>query len=302
MGNIICIKARSHSDFELYLIGEKYDIPYDFLIDYKKNRSVYKFWTEVGSGRIMAIEERPEEKKKVFVPVAPMSASDENRIKSITPIIAGEAISKYRGDIEEKEQEFKDMVAKKEDHKKKMLNRKYDPSNIVCINARCTAEQLFAICMASDIDFVEPAGFIISNSHISISRVWYEKKTSHLVAYEYIYGQQECFEISDECLIPKDAIYKMSRKPVPTPKLKATYESAREYLRAKKLGFDIDIPKLDAFDFDRSEKTSDEIDMDSFTIEDLKNLLEAALESEDYESAAELRDAIKEMEEKKNRR
>jgi protein-arginine kinase activator protein McsA len=36
--------------------------------------------------------------------------------------------------------------------------------------------------------------------------------------------------------------------------------------------------------------------MDSFTIEDLKNLLEAALESEDYESAAELRDAIKGME------
>jgi hypothetical protein len=302
MGNIICIKARSHSDFELYLIGEKYDIPYDFLIDYKKNRSVYKFWTEVGSGRIMAIEERPSDKEKVFVPVSPMSVSDEKRLKSITPIIAGDAISKYRGDIEEKEQEFKDMIAKKEEHKKKMLNRKYDPSNIVCINARCTPEQLFAICIANEIDFVEPAGFIISNSHMAMSRVWYEKKTSHLVAYEYICDQQECFDISDECLIPKNAIYKMSRKPVATPKLKATYDSACEYRRAKKLGFDIDIPKLDAFEFEKEEKTCDYIDIESFAIEDLENLLEAAIESEDYESAAELRDAIEEMKKKSDRK
>ncbi len=298
MGNIICIKARSHSDFELYLIGEKYDIPYDFLLDYKKNHSVYKFWTEIGSGRIMAIEERPEEKKKVFVPTMDMSKSQEAEIKSINPIPAGEAISKYRGDIEEKRKEFDEMVAAKEIHRKKMLSRKYDPSNIVCINARGTSEQIFAVCIANEIDFAEPAGFIYSNEHMEMSRVWYEKKTSQLVAYEYICDREERFEISDDCLVPREAIYKMSRKPTPVPKLKATYESAASYRRAKKMGFDIDIPKLDRF-FEREERTSEDIDVDSFCVEDLRNLLDAALESEDYESAAELRDAIKEMEKKK---
>ncbi len=299
MGRIICIKARSHSDFELYLIGEKYEMPYEFLMSYKKDRSIYKFWTEVGSGRIMALEERPSEKERIFVPIIPMSSSEESKIKSITPIIAGDEISKYRGDIEEKEREFKQMLEEKEQHRKKMLGRKYDPSGIVCINARCTLEQLFATCAATGIDFAEPAGFIESNTHMNITRVWYEKETSQLVAYEYADGIYERFEINDECLIPKDAIYKMSRKPMPTPKLKATYDSAVMYRRAKKMGFDIDIPKLERYDFERAERTSEDISVDSFTIEDLQNLLEAAIESEDYESAAELRDAIREMQERK---
>jgi hypothetical protein len=70
---IICIKARSHSDFELYLIGEKYDIPYDFLLNYKKNKRIYKFWTELVSGMLSAVEELPNEKTKNFISYAPMS-------------------------------------------------------------------------------------------------------------------------------------------------------------------------------------------------------------------------------------
>ena len=38
--------------------------------------------------------------------------------------------------------------------------------------------------------------------------------------------------------------------------------------------------------------------MDLFSIEDLNNLLQVALESEDYESAAEIRDIIKELKNK----
>jgi len=298
MGRIICIKARSHSDFELYLIGEKYEIDYEFLIRYKKDRSIYKFWTEVGSGRVMAIEERPSEKKKIFVSIIPMSSLDESRVKAITPIIAGNEISKYRGDIEEKEREFKKMVEDKELHRKKMLSRKYDPSEIVCINAKCTMEQLFAICAASEIDFAEPAGFIESNKNMKIIRVWYEKETSQLVAYEYADGIYERFEINEECLIPKDVIYKMNRKPIPTPKLKTTYDNAVLYRRAKKMGFNLDIPKLERYDFERAERTSEEISFESFAMEDLQKLLDAAIESEDYESAAELRDAIREMKNK----
>ena len=49
MKNIICIKARSHTNFELFLIGEKYDIPYNFLIKYKEDKTINKFWIEVVS-------------------------------------------------------------------------------------------------------------------------------------------------------------------------------------------------------------------------------------------------------------
>lgn len=297
MGNIICIKARSHTDFELYLIGEKYDMPYEFLIDYKKNHSVYKFWTEVGSGRIMAIEERPGG-KKAFVPVMPMAPGEEKKLKEISPIIAGSVASKYRGDIEEKEEEFRQMVAEKEARRKKMLNRKYDSNNIVCINARLTDEQIFAACLDNDIDFVEVAGFIKSNDHMTFTKVWYEKETSMMVAYEYVSGIEEAQEINEDCLIPIEAIRRRSLKPIPTPKIKSCYEAAAAYRRAKMVGFDLDIPKLERFDFDREEKQSEDIDLEAFSIEDLKSLLEAALGEEDYESAAELRDAIKEIENK----
>ena len=108
MKNIICIKAKSHTNFELYLIGEKYDIPYNFLIKYKEDITISKFWTEVGSGKIMAIEEI-NGSKKTFIPILSLSTSEKNEIKNITPIIAGKVISKWKGDIESKEKEFKEI-------------------------------------------------------------------------------------------------------------------------------------------------------------------------------------------------
>jgi hypothetical protein len=298
MKRIICIKARSHTDFELYLISEKHDIPYDFLSEYKKDISISKFWTEEGSGRIMAIEEL-NGNKKTFTPIISMSLNEQTKVKQITPIIAGSIISKYRGDIEAKEKEFKDMNEVKEKHRKEMLARRYDPSNIVCINAKSTLEQLFAICIENDIDFVEPAGFILSNNHLSFTKIWYEKGTSELAAYEFVDGIYEQFEINDKCLIPRDALRKMSRKTINTPKIKSSYKAAKAYQRVTAMGFELDIPKLSRFDFERDiEKESKDIDLDVFSIEDLQNLLDAAIENEDYESAAELRDAINEMKRK----
>lgn len=291
MGKIICIKARSHSNFELYLIGEKYDIPYDFLLHYKKDKSIYKFWTEVGSGKVLAFEERPSEKEKIFTAIIPMSESDKKRVLGIKPIISGHVISKYKGDVIEKEKEFNDLVISFEKKKKEMLSRKYDQSNIICLNTNYTFEQLFAICVKNELDFLEIAGFIENNSHINITRVWYEKVTTDLVAYEFLNKQEEYFEVNEYSLIPRDAILKMSRKPVPVPKIKITEKVIIEYNRVKDFGFDINIPKL--------EKSIDQSDVDLLSIEDLNDLLEKALETEDYESAAEIRDIIKEMKEKK---
>jgi hypothetical protein len=307
---IICIKARSHTDFELYLIGEKYDIPYDFLIDYKKDKEVYKFWTEVGSGIISAFEERPNEKDRNFVALVPLTEREKQILLGITPLRAGEIINKYKGDIEEKEQEFKYLLDSIEKKKQEMLNRKYDPSNIVCINAKSSLEQIFSVCVNYNIDFTEVMFFLENNTNVNINRVWFEKETSVLVAYNYIYTiassfmtSEDRFEINPSCLIPKPAITKMNRKPVPTPKLKVNQNSLNEYLKANDEGFFINIPKFErvlesGMDIEEEKEI---IDLDMFDVDELKDLLKTAVEDEDYESAAALRDAINEIENKKKK-
>ena len=295
MKNIICIKTKSHSDFELFLIGQKYDIPYNFLIKYKEDITITKFWTEVGSGKIMAVEEL-NGSKKTFVTILPLSTSEKYEVKSITPIIAGKVISKWKGDINSKEKEFKQMLEETERLKAEMLNRNYNPNDIVCINTKSTNEQLFAICINNDLDFVEVADFIETNYHIDLDKVWFEKKTSLLVAYETV---DKYFEFNEDALIPKSVINKMSRKYVKTPKIKFTEEIAILYHEIKSLGFQLDIPKFENYTGDsNSESNGGVIDVDSFSIEDLQNLLDIAIENEDYESAVELRDAINQI--KKN--
>lgn len=318
MKQIICIKASSHSDFELYLMSEKYDIPYDFLIDYKKDKSVYKFWTEVGSGIISAVEEI-NGKERNFSPTATMSEREKQLLISIHPLRAGEAIRKYKGDIDEKEQEFKDMVAATEKKKEQMLNRKYDPSNIVCINTKTGKDQIFSVCVNNDIDFTCVMSFLDNNPNVDINRVWFEKKTSELVAYNYIYAQSgffgeaaERFEVNSSCLIPRAAITRMSRTATKTPKIKATKKSLDAYQKANDEGCFINIPKFERLIEsgylerleDNYEETVEkieliEVDLDVFDVEELKSLLQTAVDDEDYESAAALRDAINEMENKK---
>lgn len=292
MKNIICIKARSHTNFELYLIGEKYDIPYNFLIKYKEDMTINKFWTEVGSGKIMAIEEIRGSKKK-FVPTLPLLPHEEKNIKGITPILAGKVISKFDGDIESKEKEFKEMLEETERFKSEMLTRKYDPNNIICINTKLNYEQLFSISITYNLDFVEIADFIESNSHIDIAKLWFESETTLLVAYE---TEDNYFDVNEDALIPKTAIYNMNKKPIKTPKIKITDESVEEYFRIKSYGFDLNIPKFEK----HVSHESSEVDVDKFSIEDLENLLEIAVKDEDYESAAELRDFINEF--KKNKK
>jgi excinuclease UvrABC helicase subunit UvrB len=128
---------------------------------------------------------------------------------------------------------------------------------------------------------------------MDIAKVWFEKETSLLVAYETI---DNYFDFNEDALIPRNVISKISRKPVKTPKIKANDEIADEYHRVKSLGFDLDIPKFETY----ISNVSEDVDVEKFSIDDLQNLLDIALESEDYESAAELRDAINEL--KKNKK
>lgn len=319
MKQIICIKASSHSDFELYLMSEKYDIPYEFLLDYKSDKLIYKFWTEVGSGIISALEERPDEKTRNFSPTSPMNEREKQSLLSIQPLRAGEIIRKYKYDIDEKEQEFKEMVAATEKKKEQMLSRNYDPSNIVCINTKTGRDQIFSVCVSNDINFACVIDFLDNNPNVDINRVWFEKKTSELVAYNYIYAQSgffgeaaERFEVNSSCLIPKKAINRMSMVATKTPKIKANKKTLDAYQKANEEGYFVNIPKferlIESGFIDRLEDGVEptkieavDIDLDVFDVEELKSLLQTALEDEDYESAAELRDAINEME-KKNKK
>lgn len=296
---VICIKARSHSDFELYLIGEKYDIPYEFLIEYKKDKSVYRFWTEERSGKILAIEVRGEGKSKIVEHISEMSDEDKISIMEISPIKAGEIIAKHKGDIESKESEFQSFLEEKEAYRKEMLARKYDHKNIACINSHSTLEQLFTVCENNNIEFILVVDFIKGNRHIDINKVWFEKGTSELVAYNYIFDTSEWFEVNPACLIPKAAISKMSRKPIAVPKIKTTLETVSKYVAYKAIGYDLEIPKFDRL-IERGFLTetanySEDIDMESFSVEELQNLLDKAVQDEDYESAALLRDEINKM-------
>jgi protein-arginine kinase activator protein McsA len=76
------------------------------------------------------------------------------------------------------------------------------------------------------------------------------------------------------------------------------------YQKANKEGYFINIPKFErvlesGFVEDSYEQEQTPIDLDVFDVSELKDLLQTAVEDEDYESAAALRDAINEIENKK---
>ena len=102
----------------------------------------------------------------------------------------------------------------------------------------------------------------------------------------------------------------MSRTATKTPKIKATKKSLEAYQKANDEGCFINIPKferlIESGYLERLEETIEkieliEVDLDVFDVEELKSLLQTAVDDEDYESAAALRDAINEMENKKKK-
>ena len=108
--------------------------------------------------------------------------------------------------------------------------------------------------------------------------MWFEKKTANVVYFAFMSGPEEIWQDEDPS-VPLLAKSKMSKKPVDTPKIKATPESIEKYQALKSAGIPISIPKLDRMKFREG-------------IESLKRQLEAALAREDYEEAARLRDLM----------
>jgi len=107
------------------------------------------------------------------------------------------------------------------------------------------------------------------------------------VAYSYQDFHEERFETVD-CLIPKKAIHRMSHTPVKTPKLKVNEDVIEAYQRLKEIGVNLAIEKLENVQL--KQKRRDFLDK-------LQQQLTDAIDQEDYEKAATLRDRIKSIEE-----
>lgn len=271
MKTIICVKPSSLSDFELFLLAESRGLDYKSVKKIKSEKRFFKMWIELPSGLILATQSEGEE----IEPRVSMSAYEIAALARKTPVLAGEPTRKFRGDVEAKRSEFK---AFEEEEAKKNGTAEYDHKNIVCINARHTLEQIFAASLANDVDPIEAVSFVFRNSHIDLTKVWFEKKTANVVYFAFMSGSEEIWQDEDPS-VPLLAKSKMSKKPVDTPKIKATPESAEKYQALKSAGIPISIPKLDRMKFREG-------------IDSLKKQLEAALAREDYEEAARLRDLI----------
>ena len=76
---VICIKVSSHSNFELYLLGEKYLIPYKFLYDCKMDKELVKIWIEVGNKDVLAVLERSKEKGGTFSLMNPLVSKNSKK-------------------------------------------------------------------------------------------------------------------------------------------------------------------------------------------------------------------------------
>lgn len=294
--SIICIKARSHSDFELYLISEKYKLAYDILLDYKKDTSIYKFWVDLDLGIIIATESRSNGNKTIYI-TDHINKEDRSKLVDIHPVKTPKVKENSEENYEMVKEKFEQMVKEKEEYRTKMLSRKYDPNNIVCVNLKSDTAQIFALCQFYKLDFITTMSY---KEEDDVVKAWFEKGTGECYAFEYVNGLYEHFTINERCLIPRDIKYKISRKPVNTPKIKKTPDNIEAYIEYTKMGYYIGIPGFDKI-IEKGytkETLSDDIGIASFSIKDLEMLLEKAVEDEDYESAAEIRDAIIEIKNK----
>lgn len=291
--SIICIKARSHSDFELYLVSEKYSLAYDILLDYKKDKSIYKFWIDLDLGMIIATESRSGGDKTIYV-TDHISKEDRSKIIDILPVKTPKVKENSEENYEMVKDRFDEMVKKKEDYRTKMLNRKYDPNNIVCINMKSDPAQIFSLCQFYKLDFLTVMSY---KDEDDVTKAWFEKESGECFAFEYKSGSYYPFIINERSLIPRNIKNKISYKPINTPKIKKTQDNINAYIKFTKMGFHIGIPGFDKIIENgyNKETISDEIGIESLSIEDLEMLLEKAVEDEDYESAAELRDVINEL-------
>lgn len=284
---IVCVKIGSLSEFETYLLADRFGLDYFSLKDIRADKTVKKYWIDSTDGRLLAVE-RDIYGEREFDQMTILTPQEISAIKKTKPVLAGEPTRKFKGDVEAKREEFKLLLDEDRKYRESMLSRDYDPSDIVCINAKSTLQQVFAVCVENDVEPVSAISFLYGNGHLEMTRVWFEKKTGVLVAYSYCdeHTGEEHF-LTVDCLIPKKAISRMSHSPVKTPRLKCNEASAKSYSLLKNLGIDLGIDKLEKFNF--VKKRSD-------FLSDLRQRLQEAIDEEDYEEAAILRDRIKAIE------
>lgn len=283
---VICIKIGSLSEFETFLLAERLKLDYLAFNEIRADRTVKKYWLDADTGRVLAVE-REIDGERELDQITPLNAEEISAVRKTKPVLAGEPTRKYKGDIDEAREEFNRIVEEDKKRRHDMLNRDYDPSNIVCINAKSTLQQVFATCVENDVDPVPTISFIYGNNHLEMTRVWFEKKTGVLVAYSYHDTYEERFETVD-CLIPKKAIHRMSHTPAKTPKLKVTEDALSAYQRLKEIGVNLGIEKLENVQL--MQKRRDFLDK-------LQQELADAIDDEDYEKAASIRDRIKAIKE-----
>ena len=283
---VICIKIGSLSEFETYLLAERLKLDYLAFNEIRADKTVKKYWLDADNGRVLAVEREIFGEREIDY-LTVLTAEESLAIKRSKPVQAGEPTRKFKGDVEEAREEFMRVVEEDKRYRREMLSRDYDPSDIVCINAKSTLQQVFAACVQHEVDPVPTISFIYGNGHLELTRVWFEKRTGVLVAYSYQDFHEERFENVD-CLIPKKAIGRMSHVPVKTPKLKANEKALEAYQRLKEIGINLAIEKLDGVEY--SKKKND-------FLSKLKQDLTDAIDHEDYEQAAVLRDRIRSIEE-----
>jgi hypothetical protein len=289
---VICIKPRSHSEYDLYLISVKYELAYEILLDFKKDKSIYKFWVDMDLGIIIATETRSGKDKTIYVSEN-LNSEDRINLIDIKPIKTPKEKEDSKENYDKVKEIYEKLAKEKEEHRMKMLNRKYNPNNIVCVNLKISNEDIFAISQYYKLDFYTIMSYKVEDD---ITKAWFEKETGECFAFEY-FDNKLNFSINERCLIPRNIIDEISKTPVSTPKIKKTRDNIDAYIEYTNIGYKIQIPSFDNIIKSgyTKETLSEEAGIENFSIQDLEYLLNKAVEEEDYESAAELRDVINDM-------
>ena len=181
--------------------------------------------------------------------------------------------------------------------------KSFNINNIICINLKQHSYyEIFLISEWYNLDFeilIELDLESSNNPNNFNGKIWINLELMEIIAYEYTYYDDEKtpiikIDIKNEYIVFFDDISVLGdMKPVKTPKLvrdQRTYTLYKFYLNK---GYNIQNDALDII-IDKFEKK-----MELKSLKDMENLLKESIESENYEKAAELRDMIYNIKNKK---
>lgn len=178
--------------------------------------------------------------------------------------------------------------------------------NLICINIQSNNEHLFAVARFYNLDFELLVKLKEGKSayDYKVSKVWIDKLSFDIVSLIFIvdsfkkfkkevqdnYGFRTCINMSDDQILE---VRKM--KPVSTPKIKKDELTIHFYKSHIENGYDLSIRSLDekiGIDNDYVLVTTESEKTNQIPTGKLEKLMLEAVEDEDYELAARLRDQI----------